>query len=72
MDIAKDAFTNMKGFMEACSFKKAILIYLAFKLPEMDIEELRKLFIQVDKNGDGRINKEEFKTAISAFGFKFN
>jgi hypothetical protein len=35
----------MRNFMEAVSFKKAILIYLAAKLPEKSLDELRKLFI---------------------------
>jgi serine/threonine protein kinase len=43
--IASEAFENMKKFIEAASFKKATLIYLAAKLPEKDLEELRKLFI---------------------------
>jgi Ca2+-binding EF-hand superfamily protein len=46
--------------MEAVNFKKATLIYLAAKLPEKFIEELRKLFIIIDVNGDGRITSDEF------------
>lgn len=58
--IAVDAFDNMKNFMDAVNFKKATLIYLAAKLPEERIEDLRSLFIKVDANGDGRITKDEF------------
>ena len=50
----------MKNFMEAVNFKKATLIILAAKLPEGCIEELRKLFILIDSNGDGRITSDEF------------
>lgn len=60
MNIASDAFDNMKNFMDAVNFKKATLIYLASKLPEGCIEELRQLFILVDMNGDGRITSDEF------------
>jgi len=35
----------MKTFMEAVSLKKATLIYLASKLPEKYLDELRKAFI---------------------------
>jgi hypothetical protein len=59
-NIAGDAFDNMKNFMDAVNFKKATLIYLAAKLPEERIEDLRSLFIKVDANGDGRITKDEF------------
>ena len=64
VNIANDAFSNMQSFMEAVNFKKATLIYLAAKLPEKFIEELRKLFILIDVNGDGRITSDEFSQAI--------
>jgi hypothetical protein len=35
----------MRNFVDAVNFKKAILIYMAAKLPEGNLEELRKLFI---------------------------
>ena len=55
---------NMKNFMEAVNFKKATLTYLAAKLPEKNIEDLRQMFIKIDDNGDGRITAEEFKVAL--------
>jgi len=57
----------MKNFMEAVDFKKATLIYLAAKLPEHCINELRQLFIMIDANGDGRITSDEFQKAISEY-----
>ena len=53
--------------MEAVDFKKATLIYLAAKLPEHCIIELRQLFIMIDANGDGRITSDEFQKAISEY-----
>lgn len=47
--------------MSAVSFKKATLLYLASRLPERNIDELRKLFISIDKDGDGTITADEFK-----------
>lgn len=61
----------MKKFMEAVSFKKATLIYLASKLPEKDIEELRRLFIQIDLNGDGKITSDEFQQALKSYGLNY-
>ena len=44
-DIAGDAIDNMKNFIGAAKFKKATLTYLASKLPENCIEDLRSAFI---------------------------
>ena len=66
--IASEAFDNMKQFMEAVNFKKAALIYMASKMPEKNIEELRKLFIQIDLNGDGKITYDEFHTSLNHYG----
>ena len=64
VEIAGEAMENMKNFMDAVNFKKATLTYLAAKLPEKNIEDLREMFIKIDENGDGRITGEEFKSAL--------
>jgi len=53
--------------MDAVNFKKATLIYLAAKLPESYVSDLRQLFIQMDVNGDGRITTDEFQNAIQKY-----
>ena len=71
MEIAGEAMENMKNFMDAVNFKKATLTYLAAKLPEKNIEDLRQMFIKIDDNGDGRITGEEFKIALMQIGMQF-
>ncbi|CDW87482.1 protein kinase domain containing protein [Stylonychia lemnae] len=71
-EIAAEAFDNMKNFMQAVNLKKTTLIYLASKLPEKNIDELRKLFIQIDLDGDGIITSEEFKHALTIYGFQID
>ena len=44
-EIAGDAISNMKNFIGAARFKKAALTYLASKLPENCIDDLRSAFI---------------------------
>ena len=58
--------------MEAVSLKKATLVFLASKLPEKYMEELRKAFIQIDDNGDGRIEMSEFKAALERTGHSYS
>ena len=54
--IAQEAFRDMKSFLDASNLKKTTLTYLASKLPEKNIDELRKMFISLDLNGDGRLS----------------
>lgn len=56
-DISDDAFINMKNFVSATSFKKTALMYLASRLPEKYFEDLRRTFIMIDSNGDGKIEE---------------
>eukprot|EP00347_Sterkiella_histriomuscorum_P008559 403344629 len=69
--IAPEAFENMRKFIEAANFKKATLVLMASKLPEKDFEELRKLFIAIDKNGDGKIAMDEFVQALIDYGIEY-
>jgi Ca2+-binding EF-hand superfamily protein len=71
-EIAAEAFENMKNFIDSANFKKAALVYLASKMPEKNIDELRKLFIQIDSNGDGKITADEFWKALKAYGFDYS
>jgi calcium-dependent protein kinase len=72
LEIAGDAFTNMKNFMDAVNLKKATLTYLASKLPERYLEDLRRTFIFIDSNGDGRIESSEFKKSLMRVGADFS
>ena len=44
-ELASEAINNMKEFMIAANFKKATLTYIASKIPELEIMNLRKSFI---------------------------
>jgi calcium-dependent protein kinase len=62
----------MKNFVEAVNFKRATLTYMASKLPEKHLQDLRQIFISIDVNGDGKIDSSEFETALSQVGLKFS
>jgi len=62
----------MRNFIDAVNLKKATLTYLASKLPERYLEDLRKTFIFIDTNGDGRIEAKEFRRALIRVGADFS
>ena len=55
---------NLKTFRGAQRVKKAVLTYLATQLSEKEIEPMKKLFLSIDANGDGRLSREEIQTGF--------
>jgi calcium-dependent protein kinase len=52
--------TNLKAFNNTCKLKDAIHTFIATQvITQADMKELRDSFRSIDKNGDGRISKEE-------------
>ncbi len=57
-------FEDFADFNKGTKIKQLALTYLAWQLPEKELEDLREIFIHVDKNGDGRVTAEEFNKAM--------
>jgi calcium-dependent protein kinase len=55
---------NLKTFRGAQKVKKAVLTYLATQLSEKEIEPMKKLFLSIDANGDGRLSREEIQAGF--------
>lgn len=53
--------TNMKNYLNASKFKKAVLTFIASRLKDDEIHSLRDIFCTLDKNNDGTLNYEEIK-----------
>ena len=66
LTIPEDVPNSILEFMNAVNFKKTTLTFLASRIPEDQIENLRKAFIKIDKNGDGILTKEELVEGVSA------
>lgn len=66
LTIPEDVPDSILEFMNAVNFKKTTLTFLASRIPEDQIENLRKAFIKIDKNGDGVLSKEELVEGVSA------
>lgn len=66
----KDVLKNMKNFDAGEKFQQATIAYIVhFLYPSSEIEELKKVFKAIDKNGDGRITYDELtKCFETVFG----
>lgn len=56
---------NILDFMNSVNFKKTTLTFLASRIPEDQVENLRKAFIKIDVNGDGVLSKDELMKGVS-------
>mmetsp|Transcript_66678 Transcript_66678/g.117926 ORF Transcript_66678/g.117926 Transcript_66678/m.117926 type:complete len:534 (+) Transcript_66678:29-1630(+) len=56
---------NLRSFGAASRFRQAALIAVAHQLKEKEVEDLRKAFISIDKDGDGSITLDEMRLALS-------
>ncbi len=52
---------HLKTFRGAQRIKKAVLTYLATQLSEKELDPLKRLFLGLDKNGDGILSLEEIR-----------
>jgi calcium-dependent protein kinase len=66
LTIPGDVPDSIMDFMNSVNFKKTTLTFLASRIPEEQIENLRKAFIKIDKNGDGVLSKKELVDGVSA------
>lgn len=55
---------NLRKFKGAERVKKVVLTYLATQLSEQEIEPIKKLFIALDKNGDGKLSMDEIEKGL--------
>ena len=55
---------QLRNFINASKLQKAVLTCMASQLSESEIMDLRKVFLQLDKNGDGTITLDELKEGL--------
>jgi len=55
---------QLKIFRSAQRVKKVVLTYLATQLSEKEMEPIKKLFMGLDKNGDGILSSEEIADGL--------
>jgi calcium-dependent protein kinase len=63
--IDDDVVLKLNQFIESRELKKAIMLYVAGQIPDSEVENLRSLFVKMDRNGNGTLSLEEFQEAFS-------
>ena len=59
-----------KEYKDMNQLKKIILIFIASRLSEKDIDNLKEIFKAFDKNNDGQIGYNEFEEGLKKLGIK--
>lgn len=57
--LPNEVFEGIKHFEEAIYLRKAALMYISSRLSDKDVDELRTIFISLDRNGDGVLTEQE-------------
>ena len=52
---------HLLNYKNCCKFKKFVLTYIATRLKEKDINDLEKIFLEIDENKDGTLSFDEMK-----------
>lgn len=61
-----EVFEGIKQFVEGQALKKATLMYLASRLAERELQELKQIFQTMDTDGNGLISYSEFEHGLSS------
>ncbi len=64
MELNPGLVTNMEQYMHQAKLRQTTLTYIASRIPESQIKELRAAFTKFDKNGDGQLTHQELKEGI--------
>ena len=61
---------SLKRYKNENKLKKAVLTYIASRLKDSEVKNLKEIFTQLDKNQDGCVTLEEMKEGFSQLGIK--
>jgi calcium-dependent protein kinase len=61
---------NLRSFKANNRLKKAALQVIAQQLPDAEIENLKKIFMSIDKNGDGQLTVQEMVEGLHKSGLQ--
>ena len=62
--VNKISLKHLENYKNNCNFKKFVLTYMATRLKEKEINELKKMFLEIDTNKDGTLSVSEIKQCL--------
>ena len=62
--INKISMKHLEEYKNSCNFKKFVLTYMASRLKEKEINDLKEMFLEIDDNKDGTISLDEMKKCL--------
>jgi calcium-dependent protein kinase len=69
---SKISVKHLEHYKNNSNFKKFILTYMATRLKEKEINELKAMFLELDTNKDGTISVDEIKKCLKKLNEKNN
>mmetsp|Transcript_23328 Transcript_23328/g.23070 ORF Transcript_23328/g.23070 Transcript_23328/m.23070 type:complete len:313 (+) Transcript_23328:168-1106(+) len=66
--LSVEVFMDISQFISSENFKKATLMFVASRLSERDIDQLKDIFIAFDKDGDGLLSRAEYEAGLQQSG----
>ena len=57
---------NMENYMHQAKLRQTTLTYIASRIPESQISDLRAAFMKFDTNGDGQLTHQELMEGIQS------
>jgi calcium-dependent protein kinase len=70
--ISKLNLKHLENYIHVSNFKKFILTYVATRLKEKEIKELKDMFYEMDVNKDGTLTFTEIKNCLNSFFIYLN
>ncbi|CEM35351.1 unnamed protein product [Vitrella brassicaformis CCMP3155] len=68
--ISRSIVDNFRAFRAQSQLKKAALTVIAQQMSENEISTLKKIFMALDKNGDGSLTVQEIREGLTKAGLK--
>ena len=66
VELNPEMISNIESYMNHTKLRQTTLTYIASRIPESQIKDLRAAFTKFDKNGDGQLTHQELSEGIQS------